>query len=569
MTPPKSLETLLEDAVRQSIATLAPPAGSPWLVTVEPPRLEAHGDLCTSIALQLAKRIQRPPLEVAGALVDHLKRSLAAGGLGSLIDRIEVKPPGFINFFLSHQALAETLRRILTERESFGRTDLGQGTRVQIEFVSANPTGPLSVAHGRQAAVGDSLASILTFCGYDVTREYYLNDEGTQIEVLGQSLRARYLEQLGKPTFFPEGGYKGGYLMNTSGRLIQQVKDQWVNDSQERARQFSDFAAADMLNIIKQDLEAFGVRFDVWSSQKLLRESGRQSEAIELLKKRGYLYEQDGALWLKSTAFGDDKDRVVIRSDGRPTYIAADIAYHWEKYRRGFQRLINLWGPDHHGYIRRLQAAVQAFGYPRDSLTILIVQLCTLRRGETIVPMSTREGEFVTLRQVMDEVGRDAARFFFLMRKIDSHLDFDLELAKKAAPENPVYYIQYAHARIASIMAFQQAQAPSHHGVMVQRGSRVERADLTLLTQPEELKLLRALREFPGAVQAAAQQLEPHGVTRTLVQLATDFHKFYDTHRVVTDDRPMTEARLALVEGVQVVLAVGLRLLGVSAPTKM
>lgn len=525
-------------------------------VVLEPPRIAAHGDLATSVALQLAKIERRPPLEVAQRLADQLPRQLAAAGFSEAIERIEVKPPGFINFFLSRHALYDTLRQILTARERYGRSDVGRGTAIQIEFVSANPTGPLSVAHGRQAAVGDSLANLMTFCGYQVSREYYLNDEGTQIELLGQSLLARYLEHWGEPSRLPENGYKGAYLKTIAQAVAQREDRRWLTETPERAAWFSDQAASAILAIIRQELEQFGVRFDVWYSQRSLRESGKQQEALDLLKQRGDLYESEGAWWLKSTAYGDDKDRVVIRSDGRPTYIAADIAYHREKYRRGFQRLVNLWGPDHHGYIPRMLAAVQALGHARESLTILIVQLCTLRRGEATVPMSTREGEFVTLRQVMEEVGRDAARFFFLMRKLDSHLEFDLELAKRQAPENPVYYIQYAHARIASI----QRQP----GV-----SRTASWDPTRLVEPEELQLLKTLREFPTVVAAAAQQLEPHGITRYLLQVATDFHKFYDTHRVVSDDRPLTQARLALVEGIQIVLATGLGLLGVSAPEKM
>jgi len=570
-----SLDVALSDALRRTLEALgvAPSDAQDLQVRWEPPRLQAHGDLCTSVALQLAKRDRRPPLDVAGTIVERLRAQLAAAGLQRAVERIEVKPPGFINVFLSQQALYDTLALILTQRERYGQTDLGQGAKVQVEFVSANPTGPLSVAHGRQAAVGDSLANLMAFCGYDVTREYYLNDEGTQIDLLGQSLLARYLEALGEPSRFPEHGYKGDYLTVIAGQVVQREGRRWVTGGEERAAWFSDYACSAMLRVIQQELVDFGVSFDVWSSQKSLRGDHRQDEALELLKGRGYLYEQDGAWWLKSTAFGDDKDRVVIRSDGRPTYIAADIAYHREKYRRGFQRIINLWGPDHHGYAPRMLAAIQALGYPGKSLTVLIVQLCALRRGAEVVPMSTREGEFVTLRQVMEEVGRDAARFFFLMRTVDSHLEFDLELAKKAAPENPVYYVQYAHARIASLIAYQRSQdrgtQPVAWGTQPVTGSRAETWDPALLTQPEELQLLRRAREFPAAVAAAVQHLEPHGIARYLVHLATDFHRFYDTHRVVTDDRALTAARLALVDGVHVVLATGLGLLGVSAPTQM
>ena len=556
MTTP-SLDQSLRQTLGQALDALALPADQcgALSVTLEPPRIAAHGDLATSVAMQLAKLLRRPPLELAQQVAAQWQQRLAADGLDRLVERVEVKPPGFVNLFLSRAALHETLSRVLAERESYGRCDVGQGTKTQVEFVSANPTGPLSVAHGRQAAVGDALANLLAFCGYAVTREYYLNDEGTQIETLGQSLLVRYLEALGQPAQLPENGYKGAYLTTIAQTVVEEVGRRWVSDSPERTAWFFARAQAEILAIIKQELADFGVRFDEWYPQSSLRTSGKQDEAMALLKERGYLYEQEGAWWLKSTAFGDDKDRVVVRSDGRPTYIAADIAYHREKYRRGFQRIINLWGPDHHGYIPRMLAAIQAMGYSKESLTVLIVQLCTLRRGTETIPMSTREGEFVTVRQVMEEVGRDAARFFFLMRKLDSHLDFDLELAKTQAPENPVYYIQYAHARIA--------------GILAKAGPQAAAGDPGLLTQPEELQLLRALRVFPTAVQDAARELEPQRITHYLSQLAGDFHKFYDTHRVVTDDPALTRARLALVEGAQLALASGLRLLGVSAPTKM
>ena len=565
MTTPMTFDQALHQALREAVEALGvPPDQLATLpLTFELPRIQAHGDLAASVAMPLAKIQRRPPLEIATALAGHLEQRLTAAGLRDRVDRLEVKPPGFLNLILSHRALTDTLTQLLAERERYGRATVGQGTKVQVEFVSANPTGPLSVAHGRQAAVGDALARLLTFCGYEVTREYYLNDEGRQIERLGESLLARYLEVLGQPSQFPEEGYKGAYLRDLAVQVVQREGARWSAATPERAAWFSAYAAQAILEIIKQELADFSVQFDVWYSQKSLRESGKQDQALELLKSQGYLYEQEGDWWLKSTAFGDDKDRVVIRSDGRPTYIAADIAYHREKYRRGFQRIINLWGPDHHGYIPRMLAAIQAMGFPKESLTVLIVQLCTLRRGTEVVPMSTREGEFVTLRQVMEEVGRDAARFFFLMRTIESHLDFDLELAKKAAPDNPVYYIQYAHARIAGIIVKVTASA-GRKGI---EGATPEEA--ARLTQPEELQLLRRLREFPSVVQSAARQLEPQGITRYLLSLAGEFHKFYDMHRVVTEDQVLTQARLALVEGVRLVLATGLGLLGVSAPTTM
>lgn len=553
-----SLESALIKALEATSASLAGDggaAGRPVSVILEPPRSQAHGDFATNVAMQLAKTVRRAPLEVAQQLAQSIPARLEKEGVADLIEKIEIKPPGFINFFLSPKALYQTLADVLASRDNYGRTDLGQAEKIQVEFVSANPTGPLSVAHGRQAAVGDSLANILAFSGHDVTREYYLNDEGNQIEVLGNTLLARYLEILGLPFEFPENGYKGGYMKTLAQEVVASEGKKWAENIPGRKEWFMEKAAGSILEIIRAELTDFQVRFDVWYSQKSLSVTGKQDDALEFLKQQKYLYLQEGAWWLKSTAFGDDKDRVVIRSDGRPTYIAADIAYHREKFRRGFKRVVNLWGPDHHGYIPRMQAAIQAMGYSKEALSVVIVQLCTLKRGNEIIPMSTREGEFVTVREVMQEVGVDAARFFFVMRKTDSHLDFDLELAKKAAPENPVYYIQYAHARICSIRAKSGESSGSWNP--------------QLLSHSEELQLMRRMREFPSVIEACAKQLEPHGVARYLMELATDFHKFYDVHRVVTDDAELTRARLHLIEAVSIVLAVGLKLLGVSAPTKM
>jgi len=457
------------------------------------------------------------------------------------------------------------LREILEDGPGYGRSELGRRRKAMVEFVSANPTGPLSVAHGRQAAVGDALANILTFTGYRVTREYYLNDEGTQIDLLGESVLARARESLGLAAAFPENGYKGQYIRGLGEAFVKQHGRRALEGT--RAKQLAKrFAARELGRVIHSELERFGVKFGRWFPQSSLNRFGYLNRTLGILKKRGYLYPQDGAWWLKSTAFGDDKDRVVIRSDGRLTYIAADIAYHRRKFQRGFELLVNLWGPDHHGYIARIKAAIQGLGYSADALQIKIVQLCTLKRGSETIPMSTREGEFTTLTQVMEEVGVDAARFFFLLRKADAPLEFDLELAKKHSLENPVYYIQYAHARICNILENDRRGAAKRPEEMVGRSLR---PDHQHLNAPEELALLRTLREFSGAVEAAARSLEPFGVISYLQGLSEAFHRFYDAHRVLSDDPALTAARLDLVRGVRTVLASGLRLLGVSAPEKM
>jgi len=527
-------------------------------ISLEIPRIRAHGDLAVSVAMQLASKLRKPPLQIAQSLADRLNLLLKDSPLRDSIERVEVKPPGFINLFLSRAFLYQVLQEVLAVGAEYGRSSLGRGRKVMVEFVSANPTGPLSVAHGRQAAVGDALANLLDFAGYQVHREYYLNDEGTQIDLLGASILARAREALGLPAQFPENGYKGSYIADLGKQLVERQGCQVLDGpkAQDAAR---NFGAQELTKVIRGELDRFGVQFNEWFPQSSLRDGGYLDQSLDLLKKRGYLYESEGAWWLKSTDFGDDKDRVVIRTDGRLTYIAADIAYHRRKFERGFQLLVNLWGPDHHGYIVRLKAAVEALGFPPEALQIRIVQLCTLKRGAEVIPMSTREGQFITLTQVMEEVGRDAARFFFLLRKTDAHLEFDLELAKQHSLENPVYYIQYAHARISNILEYKKKQS-------VKETSQV---DFSRLTAPEELTLIQLMREFSGVVEASAKSLETFGVISYLQELAEGFHRFYDAHRVVSDDAALTAARLDLVKGVQIVLATGLRLLGVSAPEKM
>lgn len=554
----KEISTLIEksvSAVLSDLATASPQAHE-LKTELEIPKDRTHGDIASNIAMKTARFARRSPLELAElitakarGIIDH------SAFLKGTIDRVEVKAPGFINFFLSRKYLYKVLLEIKRKKGSFGNSSLGRGIKLQVEFVSANPTGPLTIAHARQAAIGDSLANILQFMGYRVTREYYLNDEGTQMNILGLSIRARYLELCGAGAEFPADGYKGTYIMDIARDLKKKYGKKLVKKDQ--LDPFREFGLKWILSDIRKDLAEFGVKFNVWYSQRSLRKSGKVEKTIAMLKERGYIYSSEGAVWFKSTAFGDDKDRVVVKSDGSTTYLTPDVAYHLEKYRRGFRRIIDIWGPDHHGYVPRMKAAVQALGFSQDSLSILIVQLATLYRNGQVVSMSTRAGEFITLREVMDEVGKDVSRFVFISRRISSHLDFDLDAVKKESMENPVYYIQYAHARIWSILERGKSAHPS------------AKFDSKLLNQPEEIDLLRMLEQFPFIVRLSGSLLEPYVIMQYLQDLATVFHSFYTKHRVVSDDPDLTKARLVLVDCVRTVLANGLRLLGVSLPKKM
>lgn len=523
------------------------------VIQLDIPKQKEHGDLFTNVAMRLSASAGKKPLELAAKLVSALETALKGQALEAAVKKIEMKPPGFINFWLSDEVFYESLTSISKEQEAFGKTDLGKDKSVLIEFVSANPTGPLTIAHARQAAFGDTLANILEYCGYKVKREYYINDEGVQMSILADSVLARYLEQLKLEFQFPENGYKGLYIYDIAKAIEEKNKSKFAKEDKDRKSFFLKFSCDWIMDTIKKDLDDFGIGFDVWYSQAKLAKSGDVESQIKFLRDKGHIYDSEGASWLKSTAFGDDKDRVVIKSDGSYTYLAPDIAYHKDKYNRGFDKLIDVWGPDHHGYIPRIKAAIQALGFDKNSLSVIIIQLATLYREGKPVSMSTRQGEFVTLRELLDEVGRDAGRFFFLMRKADSHLDFDLELAKKHTAQNPVYYVQYAHARICSILEKQNA----------------DKADLKLLKEKEELDLIKFLSQFPYALKTCGQNLEPHGLVAYLQELASTFHYFYDKHRVIGDDAELTRARLYLVNCTRIVLSNGLRLLGVSAPNKM
>lgn len=515
----------------------------------------AHGDFATNVALKSARVLRKPPLVIA----EEARRHFAEADLGGLIRAVEVKPPGFINFSLADAALQRLVPEIFQGGERYGAVDIGCGESIQIEFVSANPTGPLSIAHARQAAVGDALGNILEFLGFKVTREYYVNDGGNQIKKLGESIRCRALEQFGEKAELPEGGYRGEYIREMAREFCaaRRIMDQPAVTAIP-ADDWAKFGAEYLLNVIKEELHDFGVNFDVWTHESEVATKEKIAPVLRELQERKLVYEKDGALWFESTRFGDDKDRVLRKSDGTYTYLTPDIVYHKNKYDRGFSRVFNIWGPDHHGYIPRIKAAVQALGKDASAVEVLIVQLATIFRNGQAVSMSTRMGEFISLREILEEVGVDASRFFFMMRQIKSQLDFDLEIAKKETPENPVYYIQYAHARVFSIN--RKAR---------EAGIVMERDDFSALGGPDELVLIKTLAAFSESLAYCWQQRDPSPLVGYLMNLATVFHRFYDRCRVVDEDPRVSAQRLGLANAARIVIANGLRLLGVSHPEHM
>lgn len=516
-----------------------------------------HGDFASNVAFKLARVAREKPASIADQLVLLIEEENQKGEYASLLERLEVAGGGFINFFLTKQSLASVLFEVHKQDERFGHSDFGKGKKVLLEYVSANPTGPLTIAHGRQAAVGDALARILKASGHHVSTEYYLNDAGRQMNLLGGSLWARYQQQSGKNAPLPEDGYQGDYLIDLAKQLKDEKKDELLKIPEAQAIDICrKFAGDEIMKGIKEDLESVSVSFDSYANESHLYEKKEVDQALNFLTDCKHLYEKDGALWFHSTAFGDDKDRVVKKSTGEYTYLAPDIAYHRYKFSRGYNWLVNFWGPDHHGYVARLKAACQALGHDASQIEIRIVQLTTLYRKGEPVRMSTRAGEFVTLRELVNEVGADATRFFFVMRKIESHLDFDLDLAKEKSQENPVYYLQYAHARISSILRFAKRAVPSK--VSVER-----------LVTEEETALIKSISEFPQVLVKASESLEPYRLADYLRELATVFHKFYTFHRVVTEDEELTDARLLLADSARIVLRNGLELLGVSHPESM
>jgi arginyl-tRNA synthetase len=527
-------------------------------IEVEIPKETAHGDYASNVAMVLASRAGKkiPPRKISEALVEHLDDR------DHILDRVEIAGPGFINFHIRENVWATLLKEIEDRGDDYGMSDPGSGKKILLEFVSANPTGPLHIGHGRGAVVGDVLANILQAAGHAVSREYYINDQGNQMNNLGSSVYARYLELLGETVEFPEAGYHGDYIKDLAQDILKRDGDVYrTKERKETVRNFTDYAAGAILDEIKEDLKAFGVVFDNYFSEKNLYKDNQVAKLIADLESRRIIYIDEGTKWFGTSGYGDEKDRVVIRKNGEPTYFAADIAYHQNKYERGFDTLIDIWGADHHGYIPRMQACIQSLGHERDSLKIILVQLVSLLREGKPVAMSTRAGEFVTLREVVDEVGRDAARYNFLMRRSDSHLDFDLELAKKQSNENPVYYVQYAHARICSILCF-----AGERGFNI---PKYEQAHLDLLNVPEEIQLIKVITRFQELVEGAASSLEPHRLTFYLNDLAAVFHSYYNKHKVISDDEDLSRARLYLVRSIGTVVKNALRLLGVTAPEKM
>jgi arginyl-tRNA synthetase len=521
---------------------------------LEPPKQREFGDLATNVAMLWARSAKKPPRVIAELILKNIDDP------EGILARREIAGPGFLNFAFSPKFYHAQLRALAAGH--YDRVDLGHGDKVQVEFASVNPTGPLHVGHGRVAVIGDVLARLHEATGFSVEREYYVNDAGNQMENLGLSIYARYRELFGEKVEFPADGYPGDYVKDIAAAVRQRHGDKFLNGNEEAAVSFfRDFGGESLLETIRTQLSEFGIRFDSFFSERGMRERSEVVQAIDALRARGLLYPEDGAEWYKSTEFGDDKDRAVIKSDGELTYFASDIAYHRNKYERKFHKLINVWGADHHGYVPRLKAAMQGLGYDPDILKVVIVQLVQLTRGGEPVRMGKRTGEFVLLEEVLEEVGRDAARFFFLMRKSDSHLDFDLDLAKQQSSDNPVFYVQYAHARVASI--FEQA---SKNGLELgDRGKvAVERLELA-----EELELIRKVIQFNDVLEDSVGELEPHRVVFYLLDLAGEFHRYYNRHRVISEDIDLSRARLLLVENVQKTIRRGLEIMGVDAPLKM
>ena len=552
----KKLTEIIKQAIDKSMTSGFLQTRTIPLLILEVPKDESKGDYATTIAMGMASLEKKPPRSIAEAIAGNIEDT------EGIIERIEIAGPGYINFFLRTGSWLETLRKVIDLGDGYGQVNIGEAKPVQVEFVSANPTGPLHVGHGRGAAFGDSLSNLLRAAGYNVRKEYYINDVGNQMQTLGRSTWLRYKQIFDPAVTFMDDGYKGDYIKDIANCVITEAKDKYLSMPESDAVPFFvKYAKDNILEGIRKDLDDFGVIFDEWFSEKRLYESGEVEDILMQLKEKGHLYEHEDALWLNTTQFGDDKDRVVVRANGQKTYFASDIAYHQNKMKRGFHFIVDIWGADHHGYEPRMKAGVQCLGNPVERLKIILVQFVTLLREGKPVSMSTRSGEFVTLREVMDEVGKDAARFMFLTRRSDSHLDFDLELVKKESSENPVYYVQYAHARIMNI--FKQAE---ERGIPM---PSVDSTDLSLLVLPEEIRMIKLIASYPELIEASAQALEPHRITFYLQDLATALHNYYFHHRVITDDIKLTEARLILLQGVKQVLKSGLTIIGVSAPERM
>ena len=546
-------QTFLRTTLKKTLLKLGYGEFSDRELVLEKPRQEEFGDFAITIAMNLAKVAKKAPRKIAEEIVENLELD------PHFVDKVEIAGPGFINFFLAKPCLHDTLKDILQDGDKYGLSDWGD-KKVQFEFVSANPTGPLNIVSARAAAVGDVLAGLYEKVGFTVEREFYVNDAGRQVRLLGYSLSARYMSELGVEMSIPEGGYHGEYLRDLAKLILEEEGDTFKSmDDDERAELFSQKALEYMLNRQRNSLDKYNLVYDQWYRESTLREENAHLKVLKTLQDKGLTYEEDGAVWFKSSEFGDEKDRVLVTSQGEPTYFMVDIAYHQTKYDRGFELIYDFWGPDHHGYIDRMRGAMIALGHPADSFQVEIIQQVNLFRSGEVVKMSKRAGEIVEMDELIDEVGVDAARYFFIDRRISQPLDFDIDLAKSESDENPVYYVQYAHARICSVIQYAQEQG-------------VELAvdpDLSVLETPTEMSLIKKLMDYPEVISKAAETLEPHRIPNYLHELSGYFHRFYHHNRVVTDDVPLTLARLALAFGARQVFQNGLDLLRISKPEKM
>jgi arginyl-tRNA synthetase len=542
------LAQLIEKAAAEAQNRKLIPAVAIPDVVIERPQNPEHGDYACALPLKLSRIAKMNPMKIGGHIVGLIQCPPGCG-------KVELVLPGFINFSLTKGWLTEQVGVVLSAGEEYGNTDAGKGKKIQVEFVSVNPTGPLHVGHGRGAVLGSALANVLAAAGYTVEREYYVNDAGNQIDLFRRSLYARYCQQLGRDEHLPEGGYVGDYMIDIAKDIVKEKGNIFLDKPEELGK----LGMAMVIESIKADCARLGVTFDVWFSEKSLYEGKQYKTAMKLLKDGGVIVEKEGALWFASTNLGEDKDNVLVRSDGTPTYFASDVAYHYNKFiERGFDKVINIWGADHQGHVSRMKAAVGALEIDPGRLEIIISQMVTLKRGDTIVRASKRTGEMITLRELMDEVGPDACRFFFLSRSADSQMDFDMELAKKQSADNPVYYVQYAHARVCSILRKAKDE-----------GIKFDKADISLLTSEPEIALIRKMLELPEVIEQTAKTLEPHHLPHYSLDLATVFHNFYEQCRVVTDDKELTKARLQLVDATRIVLARVLHLMEMTAPEKM
>ena len=544
-----AIKMAISEAVQKAELT-----AEPVEVHLESPKDKANGDYATNIAMQLTRIAKKAPRAIAEAILENLDKEAAN------IEKIEIAGPGFINITIKKDYLLDVVKTVLEQKENYGRTNSGGGERIQVEFVSANPTGDLHLGHARGSSVGDSLCNVLDLAGYDVSREYYINDAGNQINNLALSIEARYFEALGQGDSMPEDGYRGQDIKDIAEDLVKEHGDKFLPMThEERFEAFRKHGLKVELAKLQQDLADFRVEFDVWYPESSLYENGKIDLALNKLRENGHVYEEDGATWFRSTTFGDDKDRVLIKNDGTYTYLTPDIAYHEDKIQRGFDKLINVWGADHHGYIPRMKAAIQALGYDRDTLEVSIIQMVQLYKDGEKMKMSKRTGKAVTMRELVELVGLDAVRYFFAMRSGDSHMDFDLDLAVSQSNENPVYYSQYAHARICSIL--RQAE---------EQGFSASVDHLDLLASEKEIDVLKKIGDFPQMIADAAKQRAPHRVTTYIQELAANFHSFYNANKVLdASNEDMTAARLALITAVKTTIANALKVIGVSAPEKM